>query len=61
MLGNITVSKYTYPGSPMVDVKINGTLIKMNLIDWGAQINVMTKEAMQLLQLANFRITKVVL
>lgn len=49
MLGNIIFPKYTYLGSPMVDVKINGTLIKKTLIDLGATINVVTKETMQLL------------
>lgn len=43
MLGNITVPKYTDFGSPVVDVKINGTIIKNNLINLGATINVMTK------------------
>jgi len=61
MLGNITVSKYTDPGSPVVDVKINGSLIKNTLIYLGATINVMTKETMHLLQLPNLRPTPTIL
>lgn len=61
MLGNIKFPKYTDLGSLVVDVKINGTLIKNNLIDLGIAINVMTKDTMQLLQLANLRPTQTVL
>lgn len=61
MLENITILKYTNPRSPIVDVKINGTLIKNTLIDLGEIINVMTKETMQLLQLVNLRPTPIIL
>lgn len=61
MLGNITIPKYTEPSSPVVGVKINGTLIKNTLIDFGATINVMTKETIQLLQLSNLRPTQTIL
>lgn len=60
-LGNINVPKYTDLRSPIVDVKINGTLIKNTLIDLGAAINVMTKETKQLLQLPNLMPTPIVL
>jgi len=39
------------PGSPVVDVHINGTIVPHTLIDLGATINVMTKETMLKLNL----------
>lgn len=61
MLRKITVPKYIDPGNPVVDDKINGTLIKNTLIDLGPTINVMTKETMQLLQLVNLQPTQTIL
>ena len=39
------------PGSPVVDVHINGTIVPHTLIDLGAAINVMTKDTMLKLNL----------
>eukprot|EP00253_Pinus_taeda_P010094 PITA_10094 len=44
MLGQIICPKYLDPGSPVVDVHINGTMVPHTLIDLGAAINVMTKD-----------------
>ena len=46
MLGNSVLPKYLNPGSPLVNVTINGTVIKNTLIDLGVAINVMTKQIM---------------
>jgi len=46
MLGQVIYPKYLDPGSPVVDVHINGTMIPHILIDLGASINVMTKDTM---------------
>eukprot|EP00253_Pinus_taeda_P025274 PITA_25274 len=46
MLGQVIRLKYLDPGSLVVDVHINGTLIPHTLIDLGATINVMTKDTM---------------
>lgn len=43
MLGNLVVTKYSGQGSTIVDVHINGTLIKNTLINLGANIYVMTR------------------
>jgi len=51
MLGQIICPKYLDPGSPVVDVHINGTIIPHTLIDMGATINVMTKDTMLKLNL----------
>ena len=44
MLGQVIYPKYLDPGSLVVDVHINGTMIPHTLIDLGAAINVMTKD-----------------
>ena len=44
MLGKITCPKYLGPGSPVVDVHINGTIVPHTLINLGAVIKVMTKD-----------------
>ena len=55
-------SKYLDPGSPVVDVHINGTVIHHTLIDLGAAINVMTKDTMLKLNLrSSLRKTSTVL
>ena len=51
MLGQVIFPKYLDPGSPVVDVHINGTIIPHSLIDLGAAINVMTKDTMLKLNL----------
>lgn len=51
MLGQEICPKYLDPGSPVVDVHINGTMIPHTLIDLGASINVMTKDTMLKLNL----------
>ena len=44
MLGQTICPKYLDPGSLVVDVHINPTMILHTLIDLGATINVMTKD-----------------
>lgn len=51
MLGQVICLKYLDPGSPVVEVNINGTIIPHTLIDLGAAINVMTKETLLKLNL----------
>ncbi len=46
MLGQVICPKYLDPGSPVVDVHINGTIVPHTLIDLGAAINVMAKDTM---------------
>lgn len=46
MLGQVICPNYLDPGSPVVDVHINCTVIPHTLIDLGATINVMTKDTM---------------
>ena len=51
MLGRVIFPKYLDPGSPIVDVDVNGVTFPNTLIDLGALINVMTKETMLKLNL----------
>jgi len=51
ILGQGICPKYLDPGSPVVNVHINGTIIPHTLIDLGAAINVMTKDTMLKLNL----------
>eukprot|EP00253_Pinus_taeda_P001941 PITA_01941 len=61
-LKNVICLKYLDPGSPTVDVHINGTIIPHTLIDLGAAINVMTKDTMLKLNLqGSLRNTTIVL
>lgn len=46
MLGRVIFQKYLDPGSPLVDVHIDGIIFPHTLIDIMASINVMTKETM---------------
>ena len=46
MFGRVIFPKYLDPGSPMVDVHIDGIIVPHTLIDLGASINLMTKETM---------------
>ncbi|XP_057833624.1 uncharacterized protein LOC131044307 [Cryptomeria japonica] len=61
MLGKVIVPKYAGIGSPILEVRINGMQIKNSLIDLGAEINVMTKEIMQQLNIINQRPTTTIL
>jgi hypothetical protein len=51
MLGRIIVPYCLDPGSPLVNVHINKTLIQNTLIDLGDDINVMTRDTMLRLNL----------
>eukprot|EP00253_Pinus_taeda_P002111 PITA_02111 len=51
ILGQIICQKYLDPGSPVVDVHINGTMIPHTLTDMGVAINVMKKGTMLKLNL----------
>ena len=46
MLGQVICPKYLDPGSPVVDVHINGTIVPHTLINLGAAINVMNMVTM---------------
>ena len=46
MLGKVIFPKYLDPGSPVVDVHIDGIIVPHTLIELGDAINVMTKETM---------------
>eukprot|EP00253_Pinus_taeda_P024767 PITA_24767 len=62
MLGQVICLKYLDPGSLVVDVHINGTMIPHTLIDLRATINVMTKDTMLKLNLqCSLRKTTIVL
>lgn len=51
MLGQVIYPTYLDPGSLVVDVHINATIIPHTLIDLGAAINVMTRDTMLKLNL----------
>jgi len=62
MLGQVICPKYLDPGSPVVDVHINGTIIPHTLIDLGVAINVITMDTMLKLNLhSSLRKTSTVL
>lgn len=62
MLGQAICPQYLDPGSPIVDVHINGTIVPHTLINLGATINVMTKDTMLKLNLqGSLRKTTIVL
>jgi hypothetical protein len=61
MMGGVLTAKYSDPGSPVINVQINNTLISNTLIDLGATINIMTHETMQALGLTGLRGTPTVL
>jgi len=62
MLGQVICPKYLDPGSPIVDVHLNGTIVPHTLIDLGSPINVMTKDTMFKLNLqGSLRKTRIVL
>lgn len=59
MLGNVVIPKYIDPGSPVVQINVNGQVVKNVLIDLGAAINVMTKHTMDSLNILNIRSTSI--
>ena len=62
MLGQVICPKYSNPGSSIVDVHINGTIVLDTLIDLGDAINVMNKDTMLKLNLqGSLRKTTIVL
>lgn len=62
MLGRVICPKYLDPGSPLVDVHINGTIIPHTLNDLGVAINLMTKDTMlKLILQSSLRMTSTVL
>jgi hypothetical protein len=61
MMGGVLIDKYFDLGGPIVNVKINNTLISNTLIDLGDVINVMMCETMQALGLTGLRETPTVL
>eukprot|EP00253_Pinus_taeda_P003111 PITA_03111 len=62
MLGQVICPKYLDPGSPVVDVHINGTIIPDTFIDLRVAINLMTRDTMLKLNLqSSLRKTSTVL
>jgi len=61
MMGEVLTTKYSGPSSPLVNVKINNTLIRNTLIDLVVSINVMTRKTMQALGLTSLRETPTLL
>ena len=61
ILGKLVIPKYSNPGSPIVNLIINGQPIKNALIDLGAIINVMTKDTMKKLNTEGLRATPTIL
>jgi hypothetical protein len=47
MMGRVIIDKHSDLGSPVVNVKINNTIISKILIYLGASINIMTCDTMQ--------------
>ena len=47
ILGKVITPKYSDPGSPVVNVSINGQFVKNALIDLRVAINFMTKDIMK--------------
>ena len=62
MLGRVVNPKYVYPGIPIVDVYISGTLISKIVIELRASINVMNQDTMIKIDIQNMlRQTTIVL
>ena len=61
MLGKLVIPKYFDPGSPVVNVIINGQSIKNSSIDLGAAINIMTKDTIKKLNIKGLRATPIVM
>ena len=62
MLGKVIFPKYLDPGSPVVDVHIDGVIVPNTLSYLGDSINIMTKETMLKLNLqGTLRKTTIVL
>lgn len=53
--GHSIFSKYIDPGIPFVNISINGTVIKKNMIEFGAVINVIFKNIINYLKLEGLR------
>lgn len=51
MLGRVISPKYLDPGSLLVEVHINGSVVPNTLIDLGVEINLMNRETMLKLNL----------
>jgi len=49
--GNLPILKYANPGTPLITIGINNTLIGNTLIDLGVAINIMTWHTMEMIQL----------
>ena len=58
MLEKLIIPKYSDPGSPVVNVIINGQSVKNDLIYLGAAINIMTKDTMKKLKIEGLRSTQ---
>ena len=54
VLGRVIFPKYLDPGSPLVDVHIDGIITPHTLINIGAAINAVTKEIMLKLNIQGF-------
>jgi hypothetical protein len=61
MSRKIFIPKYTDPESPMVQININGQVVKNVLIDLGVAINVMIKNTMECLKIPTIRSTPIIL
>jgi hypothetical protein len=61
MMGGVLATKYSDPGSPIINVEISNTFISNMLIDLGANIDVTTRETMQTLGITGLRATPIVL
>jgi hypothetical protein len=61
MMGGVIVDKYYDPSKPVVNVHINGTLIRNTLIHIGTTINVMTHDTMETLEHICLRETPTIL
>jgi hypothetical protein len=61
ILIGVSIAKYSYHGSPIVDVHINEITILKTLIDLGDTINVMTRETMRTLGITCLRQTPMLL
>lgn len=61
MLGKVVTPKYLDPGSLVVNLIINGQVVKNALVDLGPTINVMSKDTMNRLCMEGLRENPIVL
>ena len=61
MTGNIYITKYEDPSSPIFNFFINTICIPNTLIDLGVSINIMTRETIEKLGLIKLRQTPTIL